>query len=715
MDRPSRKVIPMNLNALREAYTNNPNPNRPLKLCHGFPYTPDMTLSEKAAAIRSKLEEIASLGYGGIVTNVSGRCYLNDAEEWQLFRYALQTCRGMGLRVWIYDEKGYPSGGAGGLTLADHPEWQAQAVVILTAAAAPGETAKIAFPRGHLCGVAAYVYRAGSLDELSDEDILHPHAVLDVAGRREDISYTNETDAPVLMVYFVRKHLYEGTHAVHNVCESRRYIDVSNREAVAAFIENTYRQYALYSHGCTDVEAFFTDEPSYMGGYINEGLYPQDVHDSYDADLPLYPMVNWGADVENRFASRLGYAITDRLTYLFCGHTRLARMTRLDFYETMSALYEESFFEQISDFCAKQGIPFSGHILCEEDIRCHPVFEGNYFSLMRHMHIPGIDMLNGTPELTRRDAFTPKLISSVAHTYNRPHVMSEVSAHVQGGKVTYEEMLGTVTAQYALGVDVFTSYFSETALPAEQYRRWNNTIGRIDRIMGGGRHIAHVAIYYPIETMQANYIPAEGQLWRALDRSSEMTVCGSSLRGVCNNLLAHQLDFDFLDMYAIERASIDHQCINTTGDEHFEVLCIPACYVSDEMEVVVRHLGYKGVTVIALADEEFASDAAKLRECGANIIYNVDQLSNLICEAVKPELKLDSNVPEVIYLCRENENGRSMLLVNTSEKTLSFGVDAAGYTGVTVYDPEADEVIARSEGAHAALTMKPYQALMLLS
>ena len=153
------------------------------------------------------------------------------------------------------------------------------------------------------------------------------------------------------------------------------------------------------------------------------------------------------------------------MIYLFTGKTRLARQTRLDFYEMMSELYENSFFGQISNFCAKASIPFSGHILLEDDIRYHPVFEGNYFSLMRHMHYPGIDMLSGRPEDTRANAFTPKLISSVAHTYNRPHVMSEISAHSQGGKVTPGQMLGNTVAQYALGVDVFTSYSRDSFRP----------------------------------------------------------------------------------------------------------------------------------------------------------------------------------------------------------------------------------------------------------
>ena len=76
------------------------------------------------------------------------------------------------------------------------------------------------------------------------------------------------------------------------------------------------------------------------------------------------------------------------------------------------------------------------------------------------------------PNAVLKDAFTPKLVSSIAHAYGRPHVMSEVSAHAQGGKVTPMQMYASMSLQYALGVDTFTSYYSEQqaepALPAEE-------------------------------------------------------------------------------------------------------------------------------------------------------------------------------------------------------------------------------------------------------
>jgi hypothetical protein len=93
----------------------------------------------------------------------------------------------------------------------------------------------------------------------------------------------------------------------------------------------------------------------------------------------------------------------------------------------MSDLYEQAYFAQLSDYCAQVGLNFSGHILLEDDLPLHVMFEGNFFSLLRHMHTPGIDMLWSTPEKLWQYAFTPLLVRSIADVYGRGHVMDEVA------------------------------------------------------------------------------------------------------------------------------------------------------------------------------------------------------------------------------------------------------------------------------------------------
>jgi hypothetical protein len=127
------------------------------------------------------------------------------------------------------------------------------------------------------------------------------------------------------------------------------------------------------------------------------------------------------------------------------------------------------------------------------------------------------------------------------------------------------------------------------------------------------------------------------------------------------------------------------------------------------MEVVVRHLGYKGVTVIALHDEQFASDAARLRECGAITVYNPGQLASTIRGAIKEPITLNDYCPSVLSLCRENENGRSYLLVNTSDNAISTTACLCDMPEkVTLYDPLCDRVIGEYPSGKVDIEIEPY-------
>jgi len=689
----------MNLQEVLQKYAENPVPNKPIKLVHNFPYRADAPIAEKQAVVLAKLEELQAKGFGGIVTNVRhDHNYLRDDEEWFILRWVVQTCSAMGLRVWLYDEKGYPSGGAGGLTLDEgKSEWQAQGLAMKAVTFAPGEEISIPFPRLHNSVYAAYAWQGEGLEGLTDEQLANPWKTYDLSGQA-DLNDVNTTDGPVTAAVFYRKNMYEGTHAIHNVCEARRYIDVSNKEAVAAFIENTYRPYVEKLAGAGKIEAIFTDEPSYMGAYINLGSFPRSTHDEYDETIEFLPSVNWGADVANRFASTWGYELKTRIYFLFAGHGKEAKRTRQQFYSVLSDLYEQSFFAQISDYCGRNDLPFSGHVLLEDDIRYHPVFEGNFFSLLRHMHIPGIDMLHGIPERIRQDAFTPKLVSSVAHTYSRPHVMSEISAHSQGGKVSAEQFYGTMTTQYVLGVDVFTSYFSENIVDAEAYARYNNAVGKIDRIMGGGKHISGVAVYYPIETVQGDTIPhGSEQIYRYMHMNPIATACAESIRATINTLMANQIDFDFLDADALEKARPGKGCITAAGGEEFRVLVLPACEMNSRLRAIIRRLKRRGITVLRVGKE-----------------LEVNGLPEQIAAVLPPVLKLD-NTPEVLYLCRENENGRSILAVNTHPVEISTAASVAtlGDT-ITLFDPLTDETETVS-GSAFTLNLPPYGAKVIVT
>ena len=662
--------------------------NLPLKIVHNFPKPAGATIDECKKEITQFIEKLVSLGFGGVITNYAfSDDYLQNEEDWQLFQFSLEELKRLGLRAWIYDEHGYPSGNARSLTLDANPDYECRAIAKINELLLPGETKEIPLPRGHKRFLYAATYAC------SDNAIpanLSPIAEIVCETVQDRVIFTNNTAEKQIICAFAEKHLYEGTHAQHNVCESRRYLDVTNHDAVREFIRNTYEQYTArvsehYNAPAADglVEAFFTDEPSYMGCYINAGLYPPRTLHEYDDTIPLYPIVNFGRDVENKFESLSGMSFRKNLIHLFYGNDAHTKKVRYYFHLTTSKLFEESYYAQIGDYCAKNNTRFSGHLLLEDDIRHHVIFEGNFFSMVRHMHIPGIDMLHSLPENVRRDMFTPKLISSIAHAYRRPHVMSEVSAHAQGGKVTGEQMYASIALQYAFGVDIFTSYYSLTQTDPEAYKQINTAIGKIADTMAG-KHKADALLYYPIETFMMNHRSPD-------DKNSygnftpEENACKKGLYDLMYELTDAQVDFDFIDLEALRRLEVKGGKLIGGEGEVYKYLVLPPMELTSEMYGVFSSLEKQGVKICIMRDSCFpelgaASFGAKFSTASA-LVTSFDRHEEQF------EVDLDSPHPGLICLCKDVNGANRYLFVNSTNAPIAINCALRGVENGKVYRP----------------------------
>ena len=659
--------------------------NLPLKIVHGFPFPSDSSFEERKRIITEKLEYLAARGFGGVVTNCDFRNYLQDEEYWKLFKFSLDELQRMGLRGWIYDEKGYPSGTAGGLTLEANPDYECRAIAKIPETLEVGETKTVSLPRGHKRFLYAASYPS---DGNGAPASLNPVEEF-VCQCEKELTFKNETSSQLVIFAFAEKHLYEGSHAQHNVFESKRYLDVTNRDAVREFIRNTYEKYTEiagdhYNLPVGDglVEAFFTDEPSYMGCYINGNLYPGTVHDEYDDTLPLFPIVNFGRDVENTFESLSGLNFRKNLIYLFYGDSAHAKKVRYFFHLTTSKLFEESYYAQIGNYCAEHDTRFSGHLLLEDDIRHHVIFEGNFFSMVRHMHIPGIDMLHSLPELVRRDMFTPKLISSIAHAYDRPHVMSEVSAHAQGGKVTPAQMYASVALQYAFGVDIFTSYYSENMCEPEEYSRINNAIGEIGDVMQG-EHRADVLLCYPIETFMMNHKTPDH--WSYGNFTKEENACKQGLYDIMYELCDAQVDFDFADIEVIKRLDVKGGKLMGKCGAEYKYLVLPPMELTPEMYGIFTHLERKGVKICTMRDPCFPELG------GADFGNKFSTASALVTSFDRYEegfaIDLDTPHKGVACLCKSKNGKNRYLFVNTTDAPVAINCALKDIGNATLYSP----------------------------
>ena len=688
----------------------------PIIINHAFPYEENDSLCQKKAVVTSYLIGIIERGFGGIVTNVSFNNYTLDEEEWEVFAFIADECERLGLRLWIYDENGYPSGSAGGLTIKENPDFEAIGVVMIKRVLAPGEREVIELPRGHEHFLFAGVYSADSDGNLvlNSEGRCSLVSEVNCLNSTEPVIIENTSHSVKIALVFVKRKLYEGTHAVHNVWESRRCIDLTNPDAVRAFLRNTYDKYYKcipehFAAGASSttppigsVEAIFTDEPSLLGCYMNAGLFPECVHDEFDEDIPLYPVLSYGRDVGEEYSARYGRDLFADLAEIFLGEGEIAKNIRYDYYTLISDLYEKSFFCQLSDWCENHAVSLSGHLLLEDDIKYHTVFEGNYFDLLCHMHYPGMDMLDSIPEHMSRGAyaFTPKLISSIAHHNNRPHVMSEASGYAQGNKVSADQMYASLAAQYAMGVDIFTFYYPFDFLESEAYTKYNHAIGRIGEVMAG-EHRPDVLLYYPIETLCRHHRPSDAQYGTYDEWECRIK---DSLWKIMNTLIHYQIDFDFVDADVLSRMESKDSRLVGCGGEEYSALILPPMEVTDEMARIFGETETKTAVIkyddsLALSEEEIAAPIIE-------------------CLGASRDVSASHPTSGVLRLTRKTKGGLATLIVNTNSDDVSIDLTLRGVRCPILYDP-LDDVAHECEceeydgGKRVKFSLKPYRCLII--
>ena len=575
---------------------------RMLRITHGyFGYREEDSFEDKVAKIEARVKELKAKGFGGIVTNVGDHDYLRNETEWRLMREKVRICRENDMRMWLYDEKGYPSGGAWKETLSADPDLEARALVVVHEVLKPGEKKVFRLPYGHekTLNVVGYEMKG---EKITDGELDKSPVVF---GHEDETEVFNAKACNMLVLGFYVKRAFEGAHCQNNVCASRRYIDVSSPDAVAEFIDNTYRRYVDCLKGTfaeeigdprpeATVEAIFTDEPSYMGHYINQGINTPRIDHTPDPNIPFYPVINWGRHFIEEFRRLYGRDLTDELAYLFAGGSEKARRTRHDFNNMASLLFENSFFGQIGKYCEDNGLMFSGHVLLEDELKLHVRFEGNIMRFLSHMHVPGLDMLHSVPEIVRANAFTPLLVRSSAELYGRKHVMDEVSAHAQGGNVTEKQVECSLMLQLALGADVFTSYYNDGAYTPEFWNRLNEKISASSEELGE-RNFGKAVIYYPVDTVMCLQKPGT-EFDNAPSEQTLIDKCQVNLEKAMNLFLDDLVPFIFADPDGLKEALTLRP----------ELVVVPGCLVTEKTAEFIANMTNDANAKVIFFDPEGA-------------------------------------------------------------------------------------------------------------
>ena len=471
---------------------------RPLQIVHGV----DLTDPAQVLYFRDQC------GLGGLVFNVGGEGYVNNQANWDRFVKGAKNVDAAGLRMWIYDEDGYPSLEAGGIVLAENPELVSKELVW-------------------------------------DKDAEEPFYVRDC---------------------------FEFTHSANNLAGVRRYPNPLEKAADDRFVELTHKRYKkeLGDELYNKVEAFFTDEPSMMA--VNIGPLPEEqlakvtVFDPIDPEKKQLPILPWCSDLLDRYQERWGEDLSKHYSSLFTGDSPEDKKIRSQYWKLIGELFSERYFGTIHRWCQSAGGPVaSGHTLGEEDSILHVPTDGNKLKTLKEFDIPGLDLLTSDPETCRGWSWsTAAFPCSAARFIGQRRTMSEVSdiaeCLLKDTLVPLDWMNATAAWQAAWGVTDFTLYYGIKGGDKFPYRNeashkaYCDFVGRLNAILLDAQPVRPVLLYYPIETMQEEFLPSAENIHSA-PQSAKLVTVMVSFNAIGQSLTCAQIPFTLIDGESIMELS----------------------------------------------------------------------------------------------------------------------------------------------------------------
>ena len=684
-------------------FAHPPAGSRILKIIHSWPDEP--------AAQNALIQKLAGQGFGGVVCNVSFKDYLVSDAKWKAFTRAVEEAKKAGFVLWLYDEKGYPSGTAGGIVLREHPEWEARGLLIADAEG-EGTLLTLEVPPGKPFLIAGFPVRSGNIE-------LKGMTNLAAEVREGKLSWQAPSGRWRVMA-ITEDRLFEGTHASMSLSEHIAYPNLLQPEPIARFLEVTHQAYA--QHLGNDLGKWFvstfTDEPSLMSLFLRR--------------MP-YRVLPWSANLSAEFRKRRGYALEPVVPALVAEAGEAGRRARYDYWQTVGELVSDSYFGQIQRWCSQHRVLSGGHLLMEENLVNQVPLYGDFFRCLRRLDAPSIDCLTSIPDQV--PWYIARLAGSAAELENRSVTMCETSDHSQRYRppgdtrparaVTEEEIRGTCNRLIVEGIDTITSYYTFAGLSDEQLNRLNNWVGRCCGALKGGHQVADLAVLYPVESVWPRFTPARHYANDSPTAAQVETI----YHDVSDALYSAGRDFTYVDGRALAEAKVDGSAL-VHGKLRWRVVVLPG---ADTLPLAawqnLAHFAQNGGVVVAvgarpansekefpsqrvlnLADKIFGPDTAEMRVTanrrgGGGILLPGSAaclLSKILDGVLEPDVSAAAGSP--LRSTHRHIDGREVyFVINDSDRPWSGPVGLSASGPGQQCDPATGEVRSFSPGQEMSL------------
>lgn len=468
--------------------------------------------------------------------------YLSE-EFWEEVGAALDIAAELHFTLNFADEFDWPSGHAWtppydgaelSKVLREHPEFRMQRLVYDEEHASGGTRWRA--PAGIQFAVAARESAAGSLDAAS----------LTLVENAEWVAPEGR--------WLITTYKLTPATGAHNT-----RIDLLNRDAVRAYIDAVYEEYARRF-------------PQHLGKTMQ--LTIADHEGTYGVPIAYTPALFKAHPDLRRMLPLLVHDSTD---------ARTAKAVRSEYLGLVSRLYVDSFSKQVADWCAAHALKH-GTSLYEEQLYIQVGQAGNMFDHWRAGSIVEIDAL-----LERaRMPIDFKEAVSVAHFEHKPLLVENQG--LQGHATYFSLEKARLGSNMALlwGANYLVPYFDydpkKLTWPPQwfagqpfwpYFHHYADYARRVQFMNAQGRHVAPVLIYYPLETAYANASTLFlNKPHRELFWNNAMDQTQNDYTALQLELARRGWDYHIADAHYLQAATI-HDGALQLGDESFGTIILP--------------------------------------------------------------------------------------------------------------------------------------------
>lgn len=511
--------------------------------------------------ISARISEYKKAGFGGVVlqpTSATQPAY--GSEEYiAAARELIEKCKKAGLQVALCDDvdsdERHPSGRAGGLFVAEYPQYRAKRLSMIEYICTTGEHVERPIRKtGMLMSVCAYEVDTGETLDLR-EFVVGDTIVWDVpAGNWNLLQFICEDD------------------------DESDCADYLSYEASLAFLTYTYKR--LLGEG----------DPDAVAMTVSLGIAYQTSNRR-----------QWSPDFNRVFKKEFGFDPEPLYPALFFDvGPNTMRYTAL-LINCRAKMLTEGFFRALNDFTRARGI-ISTASLAEPKTTAAPWLFGDGMAHHKYLGAPGVT-------LSRAYAYGInglKIASSAAYCWDRELVACDIfhNYYLMGRNILYSDAMNA----FARGVNLLMArdyVFGEVKL-RELLADWCEFAARAQAMLRGGRHVCDIALLYPIYSLQSQV-----KLYSArVDADFEYPT--TPVNADYMNLINALLNFCGRDLTVIHPEVFGKACYaedgvlylhNDYNSEQFKVLILPGASMVDLRSMRIARKFFESGGKIVATDE----------------------------------------------------------------------------------------------------------------